>query len=143
MFKFFMCDCNRIKLEELDVYYNCFFYFDECLCNTDNEISAIKCEKCVYNVFGFARNFFSSINCSCQLISKNIVSPHCKQVAYTLNFSVRKVCVESNCLLKNVKLMKIDEYVEMCLRADPIFFTQKLIILLKFQLMRLIGEIFL
>ena len=39
--------------------------------------------------------------------------------------------------------MKIDEYVEMCLKADPIFFTQKLIILLKFQLMRLIGEIFL
>ena len=38
--------------------------------------------------------------------------------------------------------MKIDEYVEMCLKADPIFFTRKLIILLKFQLMRLIGEIF-
>ena len=38
-----------------------FFYFDECFCNTDHETFPIKCEKCVYNVVGFARNYFSSV----------------------------------------------------------------------------------
>ena len=74
-------------------------------------------------------------------MNKNLVCSHCKQLVHALNFSVRKVCVESNYLLKNFKLMKTDEY--LFLSADPIFFTQKLIILLRFQLMHLIGEIFL
>ena len=39
--------------------------------------------------------------------------------------------------------MKTDEYLKMCRKADPIFFTPKLIILLKFQLKHLTGEIFL
>ena len=37
-------DCNRIKLEEFNVSYIWFFYFDECLFNTDHEILLIKYE---------------------------------------------------------------------------------------------------
>ena len=94
-----MYDCNRIKLKELNVSYNFFFYFDECLCNTDHEIFAIKCEKCVYKVVGFAINYFSSVNCLGHNINKTFACPHCKQLVHSLNLTFIKVCVKPNYLL--------------------------------------------
>ena len=47
------------------------------------------------------------------------------KLVHTLNFSVRKAFVESNYLLKNFKLMKNDEYLEVCLKADPLFLLLK------------------
>ena len=64
MFTILMCDCKKFGLDQLNVKYKSSFYFG-CSCSVEHKIFATKCENCRYNVAGFARNYFSSINCSC------------------------------------------------------------------------------
>lgn len=69
-------DLQRLTLDELN----------------PNKIFATKYENCGYSVVGFARNFFSSIICTCQFINKNVAGFHCRQPAHLLNFSVWSLC---------------------------------------------------
>ena len=72
MFKVLICDCKRFGLDQLNVKYKSSFYLG-CSCSVKHKIFATKCEKCLYNVVGFSRNYFPSINCSCQFINKDVL----------------------------------------------------------------------
>ena len=50
---------------------------------------------------------------------------HCKQLLYDLNFNTMKVCLSERYVPKEFKLLEIDKYLKMCLKADPIFFYLK------------------
>ena len=117
-----MCDCNRILLEEKKVEYQCFDRFNSCLCQEDNKILAIECEKCWYNVFGFFWNYFYSVNCSCWSISKDVAYSHCRQLVQTLNVFFRKVCIESKNVPKELKIEKNGKYLMRVLKTDPFYY---------------------
>ena len=125
MLKILMCDCKRFGLDQLNVKYKSSFGFDVCSCGVEHKIFATECENCCYDVAGFARNYFSRINCSCQFISKDVACSHCRQLVRSLNPSTIKVCVEENDLPEDFNLIEIDKYVEMYLKADPIFYYSK------------------
>ena len=120
MFKVLICDCKRFGLDQLNVKYKSSFYFD-----VEHKIFPAKCESCCYNVSGFARNYFPSINCSCQFINKDVACSHCRQLVHSLNSSTIKVCVETNDLPKDFNLIEINKCFEMYLKADPIFYYSK------------------
>ena len=95
MFKFSMSNCNRCLLDQLVVYYTYCFTFDACNCSSDHEIFALIWEQncCPYNLTGFARNYFSSVCCSCPDIDKDGICIHCRRLRYSLNNDTIKVCL--------------------------------------------------
>ena len=122
MFKILTCNCNRRLLDWLDVKYIYSFLFDNCRCDEKHEVFATRCALCLHNLVGFGRNYFASIVCSCRHIPKNLVCGHCSSHEMNLNFSAMKICVAKKDLPKEMKLMEINKYLEMCLKADPLFF---------------------
>ena len=92
MFKILVCDCKRFGLDQLNIKYKSSFYFDGCSCGAEHKIFGPKCENYCYDVVGFARKYFSSINCSCQFINKNIACSHCRQLVHTLNSLTKNLC---------------------------------------------------
>ena len=68
-----------------------------------------KKKNCCYNVVGFARNYFSRINCSCQFINKDVACSHCLQLVHSLNSSTIRVCVEANDLPEDFNLIETDK----------------------------------
>ena len=78
MFKILMCDLKRFGLDQLNVKYKSSFYFDGCSCGIEHKIFVTKCENRYCNVVGFARNYFSSISCSCKFINKDVACSYCQ-----------------------------------------------------------------
>ena len=124
MFKFLRCNCKRNHLDQLNIDYKYTFSFRDCICNVQDKVLATRCKACRYNLVGFARNYFASIVCYCYQTDKNLVCRHCKQFLYDLNFNTIKICIREQDLLQEIKLMEIDKYLEMCLKADPTFLLQ-------------------
>ena len=89
----------------------------------------IRCECCLYNVIGFARNCFTRVQCSCVETDKDEVYKHCKQLAHSINFSVLKLCINSRDIKKEfmeeMNFMKINHYLEKVLKGSPIFYFSK------------------
>ena len=125
MLKILTCNCERARLDRLNVNYTYASAFDECPCDVEHKVFSTKCKTCRYNVVGFARHHFAYVVCSCCQTDKDLICNHCKQLLHAMNFSTIKVCVEEKDLPKEVVLMKIDKYLEMRLRADPVFFYSK------------------
>ena len=107
-----MCTCNRYRLDQLNINYNYSYAFDDCNCSEDHEIFVVRCEICPYNLVGFARNYFSSIGCSCLHVNKNIACIHCKRLRNALNFDTIKLCLKKEDLQREFKLAEIDKYLE-------------------------------
>ena len=95
------------------------------MCGVEHKIFATKCENCHYKVAGFARNYFSTISCSCQYINKDVACSHYRQLFHSLNSSTINVRAEANDLPVDFNLIEIDKYLEMYLRVDPIFYYSK------------------
>lgn len=109
-----MCNCNREVLDQLKVDYKYFFSFD-CICNTKHKLFVIRSKLCLYNVVGFARNYFASVVCSCRSTGKDLICQHYKQLLHALNFSTLKACVKKTDLPKELSyLMDMNKYLEMC-----------------------------
>ena len=70
---------------------------------------------------GFARNYFYSVCCSCPDIDKDAVCIHCRRLRYSLNNDT-KVCLRKENIPKEFKLIKIDNYLQKYINADPHFF---------------------
>ena len=94
MYKILMFNCKRPRLDQLNVDYKYAFSFNDCLCNIEHKLFAVKCTNCRYNVVGFARNYFASVICSCYQTDENLICRHCKQLVHSLNFSMLKVCIK-------------------------------------------------
>ena len=124
MFKFSMSNCNRCLLDQLVVYYTHSFIFDACNCSSDHEIFALIWEQncCPYNLTGFARNYFSSVCCSCPDIDKDGICTHCTSLRYSLNNDTIEVCLRKENIPTEFKLIKINNYLQKYVNADPHFF---------------------
>lgn len=92
MFKILMCSCNRFRLDQLDINYTYVYTFDDCRCDVEHKVFALKCSICKYNLVGFARNNFASIDCFCIDKEKDDVCLHCECLAVALNRDTIKVC---------------------------------------------------
>lgn len=84
------------------------FQFSNCH-RLDNEyqVFAIFCEKCHYNVVGFARNDFASMNFLLCSVEKVKLCKHCKQLCIALIYRVRKVCIKVKDVPAEFKLEEI------------------------------------
>ena len=60
MYKILMCDCNRLLLEETNVEYQYFNFFDSCLCQEDHKIFAAECENAATIFSASLDNIFSA-----------------------------------------------------------------------------------
>ena len=112
MYKILMCDCNRLLLEETNVEYQYFNFFDSCLCQEDHKIFAAECENYCYNIFSFFRQYFFSIKCCCWSLNNNAAHNHCQNLLQALNYYTRKVCLKSKDVPNKLKLEKIDNYLQ-------------------------------
>ena len=122
MYKILTCNCNRILLDRVNASYTYSFYFDDCHCNVSHKTFATRCGQCLYNVVGFGRNYFSSMVSNCRTIEKILVWGHCSRLLHDINYNTLKICISEKNLPKEMKLIEIDKYLEMCLKTDPIFF---------------------
>ena len=124
MFKILMCNCNRCLLDQLVVRYTYSFTFDDCNCSSDHEKFALICEQncSLYNLTGFARNYFSSVCCSCPDIYKGAICSHCRRLRYSLNNDTIKVCLRKVNIPKEFELIKIDNYLLKYINSDSHFF---------------------
>ena len=120
-----MCACNRYRLDQLNINYTYCYAFDDCSCSEDHEVSAIKCEKCLYNLTGFGRTYSASVCCTCVRQNKNLACCHCRRLRYALNTDTIKVCIKKEDVLREFKLIEMNKYLEKHLRADPIFYYSK------------------
>ena len=125
MIKILTCNCKRNLLEQLNINCKYAFSFYDCLCNVEDIVFATRCKDCRSNLVGFARNFFASVICYYYQTDKNLVCRHCKQLFYDLNFNTMKISIREKDLQKEIELMEIDKYLEIGLKADPIFFYSK------------------
>ena len=127
MFKILMWNCNKYRLDQLDVQYTYSFMFDDCNCSSDHEFFPVECKQICrpYNLTGFAGNYFFSICCSSPDIDKNWICFPCKRLIYSLNNDTIKVCLTKENLPKEFKLMKLDNYLWKCINADPHFFFSR------------------
>ena len=71
---------------------------------------------------GFARNYFSSVCCSCPDIDKDGIYIHCRRLRYSLNNDTIKVCLRKENIPTEFKLIKINNYLQKYVNADPHFF---------------------
>lgn len=94
MYKTAMCNCKKDYLDQLNVDYKYTFSLNDCLCNTEHKVFAIRCKICRYNIIGFARNYFVSVVRSHDQTNENLICSHCKQLLHALNFSTLKVCIK-------------------------------------------------
>ena len=120
-----MCSCNRFRLNQLNINHTYSYLFDNCNCSEDHKMFAIVSQICLYNLFGFARNYFSSICCSCVHLKKNMVCCHCKRLRNALNSDTIKLFLKKEDLPSEFKLIEINKYLEKYLKADPIFYYSK------------------
>ena len=102
-----------------------------------------RCSICKYNLVGFARNCFASINCFCTDKEKDDVSLHCKRLAVALNCDTIKVCLKEKDVPSEFLLVGIDKYLVIDVKADPFFIFVKRQMKLWLELMHLIGAKFL
>ena len=95
MFKILMCNCNRYLRDQLIVCYTYSFTIDDCNCPSDHERLALICERNIsqHNLAGFARNYCSSVCCSCPDIDNGTVCIHCRRLRHWLNNDTIKVCL--------------------------------------------------
>ena len=100
MYKILMCNCKRARLDQLNVDSKYAFSSDDCLCNTKHKLFAVKSTNCLFNVVGFARNYFATVICSCYQTDKTLICRHCKKLVRPLNFSTLKVCIKEKDLPK-------------------------------------------
>ena len=72
MFKILMCNCNRYRLDQLEVPDTYSFTFDNCRCSSDHEIFALICEQncSAYNLTSFARTYFPQSALALQTLIK-------------------------------------------------------------------------
>ena len=124
-----------------------FSFDDSTCCFADHAIFVIRCEHCLYNVIDFARNYFSSVKCSCVETDKEEVCKNCKQLAHSINFSVMKLCVHSRDVKKEFMeektLWKLTITLKKFWKEVQFSTFQKKKIGYWFPLTRLIGVIFL
>ena len=135
MFKILMCNCNRYRLNQLEVPYTYPFIFDDFKCLSEHEFFALKCER-------NCRPYFSSICCRCPDEDKDRILEHCKRLSYSLNNDTIKVFLKKEDLPKELILIKLDSYLQKYINADRHFFFLKRIVKLKLQLIRLIEVTF-
>ena len=95
----------------------------------DHKCFVIRCEYCLYNVIGFARNYFTSAQCLCAETGKDKICKHFKQLAHSINFLVMKICINSRDVkeefMEEMRFMKINHYLEKVLTGSPIFSFSK------------------
>ena len=130
IYKILTCLHKKQWFERKNINFSYSFSFDDCNCiYVDHEIFLIRCEYCLYNVIGFARNYFTSAKCLCVQTDKDEVCKHCKQLAHSINFSVMKHCVNSRNVKKEfmeeITFMKINNYLEKALKRSPIFYFSR------------------
>ena len=107
MYNILTCNCVRNFLAQL---------------GTNHRIFATRCTRCPYNVVGFRRNYFASLACSCYRAEKDLVCKHCAKLQHDLNFDTIKTCIRKEDVTKDFKIWEIDNYLEMVLKTDLIFF---------------------
>ena len=57
--------------------------------------------------------------------NKNLAWSHCRRLRYELNTDTIKVCLKKEDVLKEIKLIEINKYLEKHLRANAIFYYSK------------------
>ena len=122
MYKILTCNCARNRLAQLGINFSISFWFDNCNCGTDHKIFATRCTRYLYDVVGFGRNYFASVNCSCYQEEKGLVCKHCAKLQHDPNFNTIKICIRKEDVPKDFKIWEIDNYLEMVLKAGLIFF---------------------
>ena len=120
-----MCSSNRYCLDQQNIDYNYSYLFDDCKCFKNHEIFVARCQMCLYNLFGFMMDYFSSICCGCVYLNKNMVCVHYKRLRDALNSNTTKVCLKREDVPKEFTLIEINKYLEKHLRVDPIFYYSK------------------
>ena len=87
IYKILTCIHKKLWFERRkNINFSYSFSFDDCAClYADPEFFVIKCEYCPHNVIGFARNYFTSAQCSCVETDRGEVWKHCKQLAHSIN----------------------------------------------------------
>ena len=125
MIKILTCHCKRNHLNQLNINYTYVYSFDDCCCCDEHKVFAGKCNEHWYNLVGFARKFFASVLCYCYRTDRNMMCRHFKQLLYNLNFNTMKVCLSERDVSKEFKLLDLEKYLEMCLKANPTFFYSK------------------
>ena len=124
MFKILMCNCNRCRLDQLEVPDTYSFTFDNCRCSSDHEIFALICEQncSAYNLTNFARTYFSSVCCSSPDIDKDAICIHRRRLRYSLNNDTIKVCLRKEIIPKEFKLLERYNYLQKYINTGPHFF---------------------
>ena len=124
MFKILTRNCNRHHLDQLEVPFTYSFTLDDCRCSSDHKIFLLRCKQncSPYNLTDFVRNCFSPVCCSCPDIDKDVICIHYRRLRYSLNNDTIKVCLRKENILKEFKLIKIHNYLEKFINADPHFF---------------------
>lgn len=122
MYKIETCNCERYRLNQLEINYTYSFFFEDCHCPTGHEMFVFRCKISPYNLLSFARNHFASISCSCVKSNKDTVYYHCVNLSNSLNVETIKMCLKKEDLPGNSELININKYLGKCVRADPIFY---------------------
>ena len=79
-YKILTCFHNKRWFERKKINFTYNFSFGDCpCCLPDLEVFVIRWKYCLYNVTGFARNYFVDIHCLCVNTDKDEVCKHCKQ----------------------------------------------------------------
>ena len=102
MYKIVTCNCKRYRLDQLNITYTYSLFFDNCLCSTEHDILAIKYKVFLYNLVGFARNYFASICCSCVNLNKDMVCFHCTNLVNASNSETIKILCENSRFAKGI-----------------------------------------
>lgn len=124
-FKILMYDCNISVLLDKKIDFEVKSHFDKCGCSKYYHIFAFFFQENVYNLFEFARNYLSSVNCFCMGVERNDFYKHCMRLECTLNGFIKKVCLDSENVPGEFNLEEIDEYLIKRLKANLMFFYLK------------------
>ena len=112
-------------IAQLDINYTYSFLFNDYRCFMDYEVVVVRCKLCPYNLIGFARNYFSSISCSCTKSHRFTACHHCVNLRSSLNLETIKICMKKEDSLNEFVLIGVNKYLERYIKADPIFLYSK------------------
>ena len=122
MHKIVTCNCKRQRLDQLDINYIYSFLFNDCCCFMYHEVVVVRCKLCPYSLVGFARNYFSSISCSCAKSHRFTACHHCVNLRSSLNSETIKICIKKEDLPDEFVPIGINKNLERYIKAHLIFF---------------------